>query len=315
MIEGQEGLTWDRWRQIANRVETVGLDSLFRSDHLISNHGSVERDSLEAWVSLTALAQWTQRIQFGSLVSPMTFRNPALLARMASAVDLLSNGRLVLGVGGGWNETEHAAYGIDFPSYSERMTCLDEGIRVIRALSTGGPVDFDGSFYRLRGATAFPRPLRTTGTTLLVGGSEEKRLLRIVAEHADEWNANVQSPEEYVLKRSKLEEHCRTLGRNPDAIARSWVGGVCIARTPTELATKAQWLTNFLAGAYGPAMKPVDVSALIRDRKWLVGTPEEVADQLLRWKEVGIQRVMLQHFNLDDMDTLDLLAEVALSLN
>jgi F420-dependent oxidoreductase-like protein len=315
MIEGQEGLTWDRWRRLAEQVESLNLDSLFRSDHFFSNHGSVNRASLEAWVSLTALAQWTQRIQFGSLVSPMTFRHPAVLARMASAVDLLSGGRLVLGVGGGWNETEHTAYGLAFPSFGERMARLDEGIRVIRALWTGGPVDFEGSFYTLRGATSFPRPVRAAGPTLLVGGSEEKRLLRIVAEHADEWNANVQTPEEYVLKRSRLEEYCRALGRDPDLITRSWVGGVCIGRTPAEVAARAKWLDNFLTGAYGPAMKPVNVSALIRDKKWLVGTPEQVADQLRRWQQVGVQRVMLQYFDLDDMDGLSLLAEVARALN
>ena len=245
----------------------------------------------------------------------MTFRSPALLARMAGAVDLLSNGRLVLGVGGGWNEAEHAAYGLAFPSYSERMTRLDEGIRVIRALWSGGPVDFDGAFYSLREATAFPTLAKSGGPPILVGGSEEKRLLRIVAEHADEWNANVGTPAEFVVKRAKLEEHCRALGRNPDTIARSWVGGMCIGGTPAQFEAKAKWLESFLVGAYGPGMTPVDVQANIREKKWLVGMPEDVAEQLRKWQSVGIQRVMLQHFDLDDMETISLLADVARSLN
>src|SRR5439155_4654019 len=147
MIEGQEGLTWERWFRIAERVESLGLDSLWRSDHFFSLSGHPERPALECWTSLTALAQRTQRIRFGPLVSPITFRHPALLARMAAAVDGLSDGRLVLGVGAGWNEAEHAAYGITLPPLKERFDRLEEGIAVIKALWTGGPVDLDGRYY------------------------------------------------------------------------------------------------------------------------------------------------------------------------
>src|SRR2546422_4791384 len=158
MIEGQEGLTWDRWFRIADRVESLGLDSLWRSDHFFSLMGHPERPALECWSSLTALAQRTQRIRFGPLVSPMTFRPPALLARMAAAVDGLSNGRLVLGVGAGWNEAEHAAYGITLPPMKERMDRLEEGIKVIKALWTGGPVSLSGEYSSLKDATLRPVP-------------------------------------------------------------------------------------------------------------------------------------------------------------
>ena len=236
MLEGQEGLTWERWFRIAERVEALGLDGLWRSDHFFSLMGQPKRPALECWTSLTALAQHTQRIRFGPLVSPMTFRHPALLARMAAAVDLLSNGRLVLGVGAGWNEAEHEAFGISLPPLKERFDRFEEGIAVIKALWTGGPVDLDGRYYPLRGAAAYPRPLQKPAPPLLIGGDGEVRLLRIVAREADEWNSHAPGPEVYRVKRAKLEEHCRAVGRDPATIRRSWMGGILIGRDAGEVA-------------------------------------------------------------------------------
>jgi F420-dependent oxidoreductase-like protein len=306
MIEGQEGLTWDRWFRIAERAEALGLDSLCRSDHYFSLMGHPERPALECWTSLTALATRTQRIRFGPLVSPMTFRHPALLARMAAAVDGLSAGRLTLGIGAGWNESEHAAYGIALPPLKERFDRLEEGITVIRALWTGGPVDLEGTYYPLRGAAGFPRPLQQPAPPLLIGGDGEVRLLRIVARHADEWNSHAAGPEAYHAKRARLEEHCRAVGRNPDAIARSWMGGVLIATDEHELAEKAAWMQAFLA-----ALADVDPSTAadqLRRRHWLVGTVDQIGKQLEAWTAVGVQRVMLQWYNLDDLEGLALLA-------
>ena len=311
MIEAQEGLTWERWFRIADHVETLGLESLWRSDHFFSTMDR-ERSSLEAWVSLTALAERTKHIRFGPLVSPMTFRHPALLARMAAAVDVLSGGRLVLGVGAGWNEAEHAAFGIRLPPLKERMDRLEEGIVVIRALWRAGPVDVSGHYYSLRQATAVPRPLQPSGPPLLIGGDGEVRLLRIVAHHADEWNSHAAGPEVYRVKRARLEEHCRSVGRDPDRIGRSWMGGVLIAPDHRELAQKTRWLKAFL-----PSLAPVPedrVREQLLQRSWLVGTPEEIAEQLIIWNAVGVQRVMLQYFDLEDVGGLALLAEVAQAL-
>ena len=312
MIEGQEGLTWDRWFRVAEQVERLGLDSLWRSDHFFSVMGRPERPSLEAWTSLTALAEQSRRIRFGPLVSPMTFRHPALLARMAAAVDLLSDGRLILGVGAGWNEDEHAAFGIPLPPLRERMDRLEEGIGVIRALWAGGPVTRDGRYYPLRGAALVPRPAQSPGPPILIGGDGEVRLLRIVAQHADEWNSHARGVEAYRAKRSKLEEHCRAVGRDPDAITRSVMTGVLIARDPAGVAERARWLASFLPSV---APLPLDrVAAQMRERGWLVGTPEAVALQLREWERAGVQRVMLQYFDLEDLGGLALLAEVGGSL-
>src|SRR3989475_10199149 len=225
MIEAQEGLTWEHWFRIADRVEELGLDSLWRSDHFFSLSGDLRRPALECWTSLTALAQRTRRIRFGPLVSPMTFRHPALLARMAAAVDLLSGGRLVLGVGAGWNVAEHEAFGIGLPPLKERFDRFEEGIAVIKALWTGRPVDLEERYYPLRGAAAYPRPQQQPAPPLLIGGDGEVRLLRIVAREADEWNSHAPTPEGYRVKRAKLEEHCRAVGRDPSTIRRSWLGG------------------------------------------------------------------------------------------
>ena len=148
MIEGQEGLTWERWFRLAQAAEELGYESLCRSDHLTGLGGVSTRPSLETWTSLTALALRTKRIRFGPMVSPLTFYHPALLAKMAAAVDTLSGGRLDLGLGAGWNEPEHKAYGIPFPPLKERMDRLEEAIQVIRALWAPGPASFDGKHYR-----------------------------------------------------------------------------------------------------------------------------------------------------------------------
>jgi len=308
MIEGQEGLTWERWFRIAERVESLGLDSLWRSDHFFSLSGHPERPALECWTSLTALAQRTQRIRFGPLVSPITFRHPALLARMAAAVDGLSDGRLVLGVGAGWNEAEHAAYGITLPPLKERFDRLEEGIAVIKALWTGGPVDLDGRYYPLRGASAYPRPVQQPAPPLLIGGDGEVRLLRIVAMHADEWNSHAPGPDVYRAKRARLEEHCRAVGRDPNTIHRSWMGGILIGRDRSEVLEKGRWFHSFLGPLAGGS--PGAVPEVLRQRHWLVGTPDEVAGQVDAWSAVGVERVMLQWYNLDDLDGLSLLARI-----
>lgn len=312
MLEGQDGLNWERWARISQQVEAQGLDSLWRSDHFFSWMTKGERDSLECWTSLTELATRVRRIRFGPLVSPMTFRHPALLARMAAAVDQLSNGRLVLGVGAGWNELEHAAYGIPLPPLKERMDRLEEGIKVIKALWTGGPVSLPGEYYPLKDATLRPVPVQRPGPPLLIGGDGEQRLLRIVAQFADEWNGHPRSPEIFAHKRRRLGEHCRDVGRDLATITCSAMLGVCIAADRRALAERARWLGAFLM-SHGATSAEAQLAAF-RERGWLVGIPDEVEEQLRAWEAAGVQRVMLQYFDLDDMEGIRLLGELARTL-
>ena len=305
MVEGQEGLTWERWFRIAEQVEALGLNSLWRSDHFISVMRR-RRPSLECWVSLTALAQCSTRIQFGPLVSPMTFRHPALLARMGAAVQQLSRGRLVLGVGAGWNQGEHDAFGISLPAAPERFDRMEEGLEVITRLFGGGPVDYEGRYYPLRQATLSPLP--DSPPPLLIGGDGKVRILGMVAQYAHEWNSMVRSPAAYDEARAALEEHCRRLGRDPGSIGRSWMNGVIIGRDQAHLEERLRWHQAFLPSLEG--LSAAEVRRRQRERSWLVGTPDEVAEQLRPWSRAGVQRVMLQWFDLDNLEDLSLLAQV-----
>ena len=312
MIEGQEGLTWERWRKLCHRVEELGFDSLWRSDHFFSLMGRRTQPALETWVALTMAATETSRIEFGPLVCPMTFRHPSLLARMASQVAELSAGRLVLGVGAGWNVPEHEAFGIDFPPTRERMDMLDEGIEVLKALWAPGAANYDGNYYQLREAEMYPKPPGGK-VPLLVGGSGEKRTLRIVAAHADEWNATSfgadlsgEGLETYKRKASILDGYCRDLGRDPATIKRSLMTGFLIGSDQADIERRGEALAEWM-----PPLQqaPVDQrAAVLKQRGYFAGTPDQVVAQLQGFASAGVERVMLQHHNQDDFEVLELIA-------
>ncbi|HEX9924390.1 MAG TPA: TIGR03560 family F420-dependent LLM class oxidoreductase, partial [Anaerolineae bacterium] len=219
MIEGQEDLTWERFFRLAETVEGLGFESLFRSDHLTALNGPARRVSLALWPSLTALALRTKRIRFGPMVCSMTFRQPAMVAKMAVAVDVLSNGRLDVGLGAGWFEGEHRMFGIDFPRYSTRLEMLDEGATVIKALWSGEPATFAGKHYRLEAAESYPLPVRQH-PTIIMGGKGEKTL-KIVARHAGEWNCSYVGLDIFRRKSNQLDENCEAIGRDPATLRRS----------------------------------------------------------------------------------------------
>ena len=306
MIEGQEGLNWDRWRRIIRTTEDLGFESLFRSDHFFSLSGPHDRDALETFISFVLVAEESSRIRFGPLVSSMTFRHPSLLARMAAQIDLLSGGRFILGTGAGWNVPEHEAFGLPFPPVRERMDRLEEGIQVVRALWGNGPVSFDGRYYQLKDAECFPKPAQSPAP-ILVGGSGEKRTLRIVAKYADEWNAVGQTVEGYRHKNEVLLGHCDAVGRDASTIRRSMMCGFVIGRDEdgvrAHLARIGEALPMLTRG------NPDEVLEGVRNRGWLVGTTSEVVEQIKQREELGIQRIMLQHHAQADFDTLELIAK------
>jgi F420-dependent oxidoreductase-like protein len=201
LVEAEAGLTWERWRRLVAEVERLGFESLWLSDHFLSL-STAERDSLEPWVALTVAAAETTRVRLGPLVSPMTFRHPAMLARMAVAVDNLSGGRLVLGVGAGWNDVEHRTYGIPYPPARERLDMLEEGIEVIRRLLGDAPAHFAGRHYQLDGADLQPKAAQRPHLPLLIGGMGERRTLPLVARYADEWNLTTADPALYRAHRA-----------------------------------------------------------------------------------------------------------------
>jgi F420-dependent oxidoreductase-like protein len=304
MIEAQEGLTWERWFRLAQAAEDLGYESLCRSDHLTGLSGEPKRSSLETWASLTALATRTKRVRFGPMVSPITFYHPAWLAKTATAVDRLSGGRLDLGLGAGWNEYEHAMFGIPFPPLKERMDRLECGARLIRALGAGQPVSLAQTYYPLKRAESYPRP--THGRLrLVVGGRGEKRTLRIVAEFADEWNLTRVDVDGFRAKRRVLAEHCAVVGRDPDTIRRSLMIPLAIGRDSADVTRRIA-----AARASFPAL-PADERAW-QAASFLAGSPDAVVAALKRWEAAGLERVLLQMLDQEDIAALELFSRTVL---
>ena len=301
MIEGQEDLTWERWQRLADAAESGGFAGLFRSDHLTGLFGDPKRASLETWVSLTWLATATRTVRFGPLVSPLTFHHPALLAKRAAAIDNLSGGRFDLGIGAGWHEGEHRMFGIPFPSVKERLDRLDCGARAIRALWRGQPVTLDQAYYPLAGAESYPRPVRGS-LPLIIGGRGERRTLRIVAEHADEWNTTRVTFDEYQQKSRVLEAHCRAIGRESTTIRRSLMVPIVIGRSSSEVRQRLDRVRAVFPRVPGD-------EAGWREACFLYGSPDEVRRDLERWRALGMTRVMLQMLDLDDMEAIGLIAK------
>jgi F420-dependent oxidoreductase-like protein len=304
MIEGQEGLTWPLWRRLAGAAENGGFHGLFRSDHLTELFGDVSRPVLDTWTSLTWLATGTARIRFGPLVCPLTFYHPAILAKHAAAVDLLSGGRLDLGIGAGWNEAEHRMFGVPFPPVKERMDRLECGARLIRSLWDEEPVTLDQPYYPLVGARAEPRPARGR-LPLVIGGRGERRTLRTVAAYADEWNVTRVTFEEYAAKRRVLEGHCRAVGRDPESIGCSLMVPIIVGATPAEVTARRRRACSLF-----PQL-PEDAAGW-RTAGFLHGAPEEIRQDLRRWQELGIGRVMLQLVDMEDFAAVDLIAREVL---
>jgi F420-dependent oxidoreductase-like protein len=293
MIEGQEGIDWKRWQRLARTVEDSGYAGLYRSDHFTNPTGPV-RDALELWSSLTWLADNTARIEFGPLVSPVSFRHPVITAWQASAVDNLADGRLRLGIGAGWQKREHEAYGFELLDTDRRFARFEEGLRVITLLLRNeDPVSFDGEFYRLRDAVLMPRSPRAGGPPIVIGGNGPRRTLPLVARYADEWNAVLVTPERFAELNTRLDKLLQEAGRSPEAVRRTLMTRAVSGRTTADVERKLEGQS----------------AAELRDRGIVVGTGPEVAEQLVGLDEAGVERVMLQWLETDDVDGLGAMAE------
>ena len=297
MIEGQNGLTWPRWQRIARVAEELGFAGLYRSDHY-TNANPPDKESLELWVSLTWLASHTQRIQFGPLVTPVSFRHPTMTARMAAAVDDLSGGRLTLGLGAGWQAREHTNYGWQLLDTAGRLERFAEGLEVItHLLRREEPLDFQGQYFQLNEAVLLPRPGRPGGPPILIGGNGERRTLPLAARFASEWNGVYLSAPEFARLSARLDQLLVAHGRQPGEVRRSLMAGCEFGSTREEVARQVEKRTH---GRSTPEQ--------LRERGLVVGTPAEIVDQLTKFARVGVQRVMLQWLDLDDIAGLEALA-------
>jgi F420-dependent oxidoreductase-like protein len=298
MLEGQNGLNWPRWQRIARAVDPLGPAGLYRSDHF-TNANPPDIDSLELWISLAWLASHTERIQFGPLVTPLSFRHPAHTARMAAGVDDLSGGRLTLGLGAGWQEREHDHYGFDLLGPAERFSRFEEGIKIVTLLlESDKPVDFEGSYFELKEATLLPRPVRRGGPPILIGGNGKLRSLPVAARYADEWNAVYQTPQGFRELNARLDELLEVEGRPPDEVRRSMMTGCVFGKDQRQEDEKVAARTGGKRTA-----------AELRQLGPVVGTALEMVEQLGRLSEAGLQRVMLQWLDLDDIEGLEAMAD------
>jgi F420-dependent oxidoreductase-like protein len=295
MLEGQNGLNWPRWQRIAHAAEELGFVGLYRSDHY-TNANPPDKDSLELWVSLTWLASHTERLEFGPIVSPMSFRHPTMTARMAAQIDDLSGGRLHLGLGAGWQEREHTNFGLDLLELGPRFQRFTEGLEVIsQLLKSDTPVSYQGSFYHLNEAILLPRPQRPGGPPIVIGGNGPKRTLPLTAQYADEWNAVFVPPARFAELSAELDLLLAARGRAPSAVRRSLMIGLAYAQTPEAF---EQWLID-----NGRTREQ------FVERGILHGDPAAIVEQIQAFAAAGVQRIMVQWLDLDDLDGLAHFAE------
>ncbi|MDQ6669363.1 MAG: LLM class flavin-dependent oxidoreductase [Chloroflexota bacterium] len=283
LVETEEGLDWSAWRATYRAAERLGFESIWLSDHLASSW-SAGRHGLEPWVALSVAAAETRRVRLGPLVSPITFRQPAVVARMAEALDDVSQGRFVLGLGLGWNADEHAQFGIPFPPLSARVDLLRQGIERIRGV------------------------LGKRHVPVLIGGSGPRSTLPLVARYADEWNLTTASLDVYHTRSRRLAELCEELGRDPGTIRRSVAAGCLIGHDEADLDARGRRLQRLVP----PLARPPDqTDSLVEEARgigWVAGTPTEIVAMLRPLADAGVRLAILGHYDLRDEAALELIA-------
>ena len=303
MIEGQEGVTWDRWTALARACEELGFTGLFRSDHYLSFDHPNERGALDAWTTLAALASITERIRLGTLVSPVTFRHPAQVAKSLVTVDHASGGRVELGLGAGWFEREHRAYGFAFPDPAERMAILSEQLEIVHRLwdADEDAVSFEGRHYRLEDCPGLPKPVQRPHPPLIMGGGAGPRSAALAARWADEYDVFSVAPQEAAERRARISAACEAIDRDPNEVRFSVMTTILVGADRRELERRA-------AAMMGDDEDDDPASFLDRMRATkLVGTPEEVLERVGEYAAAGVRRIYLQDLLHDDMEMVELI--------
>jgi F420-dependent oxidoreductase-like protein len=307
MIEGQEDVTWEDWVAIAAACERSGIGTLFRSDHYYSVEDQPERGSLDAWATLAALAAVTAKLRLGTMVSPATFRHPSVFAKSVVTVDQISGGRVEAGLGAGWWEREHEAYGFDLPELGPRMDAFEEQLEIVTRQFADGAFSFSGEHFSVEQLDAQPKSVQRPRPPLIVGGSGGPRSLRIATQWADEYNTVFTGAEGMAELRSKLDAACAKRDRDPATLPLSLMTGWIVGDTRQEVVDRASRLARWQGkGDDGEAFL-----AGLSDA-WITGTVDEAVDQLRALHEVGCARVMAQHLLHRDTEAIELIGrEVA----
>ena len=300
--EPQQGATYDQLLAVAQTAERLGFDAFFRSDHfLVMGGGDGAPGPTDAWVTLGALARETSRIRLGTLVTSATFRLPGPLAVTVAQVDQMSGGRVELGLGAGWYEAEHHAYGVPFPALGERFEKLEEQLAVVTGLwstPVGETFSYSGRHYEVAGSPALPKPVQRP-VPVIVGGKGATRTPRLAATYASEFNIAFVPVEVFTQQRDRVAAACEAIGRDPASLTYSAGVVVCCGADEAEFARRA--------------------AAIGRDPEELrqqgaAGVVDEAAATLRRWRDAGAERIYLQVLDLDDLDHLELLAHAVAPL-
>jgi F420-dependent oxidoreductase-like protein len=297
MIEGQEDVTWEDWTALADTCERTGIEALFRSDHYLSVSGAHERGALDAWGTINALAARTSTLRLGTMVSPASFRHPSVLGKLVTTADHVSGGRIELGLGTGWSEIEHTAYGFPFLPMRERMDVLEEQLEILHDGHWGeGPFSFRGKHYTLDGLDALPKPVQRPHPPLILGGAAGPRAARLAARFADEYNTVMPTLEQIAERRSAIASACEHAGRAP--IPFSVMTTALIGADEADLQRRADALGRW-RGA------PVDLAA--ERETWIAGTVDEVVSRLRTYEQAGVDRIYLQHLVHRDLEAVELI--------
>jgi alkanesulfonate monooxygenase SsuD/methylene tetrahydromethanopterin reductase-like flavin-dependent oxidoreductase (luciferase family) len=305
-VETATNLTWPAWKRLITEVEQLGFAGLYRSDHL-ANPDPPDAQTIDMVVALSYLADHTTHVTFGPLVSPLSIRDPVILTHQAAALDSLSQGRMILGLGTGWAAREHRMFGYELGDVATRMARFEEGVMIIaHLLRSTEPLTFDGHFYHLHEAQLLTRASQPKRPLLMIGGNGQKRTLPLVAQYADSWNALYLSPSEYAERSTRLDELLTTVGRPLEAVRRTLLLWPIIGRDTQELERRVRWIRqdpNF-------ATLPLDdLLTQIRSFGAFVGTPEEFIKRVQVYGTVGVQEVMIQWWEAEDIEQLQLFAK------
>ncbi len=304
MIEPQMGLSYADQLAVARHAEDAGFEALFRSDHYESFPGGSGRQTTDAWAVIAGLARETTRIRLGTLVSPVLFRAPGNIAKLASTVQEMSGGRLELGLGAGWHEDEHLRHGFAFPPIERRADILEEQLAIVRGLLEGPDGwSFAGTAYQVEDALFRPKP--SPMPRILVGGEGTPRGLRIAARWADEFNLSSSSPERARERFALLDDACVAIGRDPGSLSRSVMAGVLVGRDRAAVDRRFDDVLRAVGGA-------ADAEAWIATRRprWVIGTPDEAREAARRFADAGAERLVLQDFIATDLAMIDELGEM-----
>jgi len=302
MIEGQEGVTWPQWQALARACEEHGIPALFRSDHYLPLNGSEERPVLDAWGTICALAATTTTLRLGTLVSPATFRHPSEYAKLVATADQISGGRIEAGLGAGWHEDEHAAFGFPYARLGTRMDVFAEQLAIVRGLWENGEFTHKGDRYTLVGVDPQPKPVQKR-MPLIVGGDAKPRSARLAARYADEYNTPFATPDDVRERRAAVAAAWESEGRDPATLRFSVMTGAALGRDRAEVREREQRLGAKMGHA-GWSAPP----------QWISGTLDEAADQLRKLAAAGVDRVMLQLLLHDELDQIALVKELQRAL-